>query len=266
MKNVLLLVHDDAGQEARLQVALDLTRALGGHLTCLDVVVMPEFVADYDAGAAAALLLENARAQEAEHRDRVAARLAKEDVPYDWRGATGDLASTVRTAAALADIVVVNRELESATEPDMLRIAGELVVKSGKPVLAVPEGVGRLDVSRAVIAWDGSAAAEAAVRAATPLLAVAESVVIVQISDGSVRQEATEAAAYLSRHGIKPEVRFLPSDKHSVEAVLIDTVRNENAGYLVMGGFGHSRLIEAVFGGVTRDLLRESPVPLLLAH
>ena len=40
MKNILLLVHDDAGQEARLQVALDLTRALGGHLTCIDVVRM----------------------------------------------------------------------------------------------------------------------------------------------------------------------------------------------------------------------------------
>lgn len=46
MKTLLLLVHDDAGQEARLQAALDLTRALDGHLTCVDIAPIPVFAGD----------------------------------------------------------------------------------------------------------------------------------------------------------------------------------------------------------------------------
>ena len=58
MKNILLLVHEDNGQEARLQAALDVTRALKGHLNCLDVVIMP-VVVGYDwGGYGTAMLLE----------------------------------------------------------------------------------------------------------------------------------------------------------------------------------------------------------------
>ena len=70
MKNVLLLVHEDAGQEARLQAALDLTRALDGHLQCLDVSLMPVLAsAPYD-GVGQALLLEDERTREDDNKIR----------------------------------------------------------------------------------------------------------------------------------------------------------------------------------------------------
>src|SRR3546814_21012392 len=80
MKNVLLLVHDDSGQEARLQCALDLTRALSGHLFCMDVVQVPVLVgAEFGAAQAQAMLLEDTRETEAANERKVKARLKVED-------------------------------------------------------------------------------------------------------------------------------------------------------------------------------------------
>ena len=76
MKNVLVLAHDDEGQEARLQAALDATRALGGHLTCIDVVSPPLVLTDPYAGAAMAVTIDYARQVEEENRARLRRRLA----------------------------------------------------------------------------------------------------------------------------------------------------------------------------------------------
>lgn len=80
MKNILLLVHDDVGEEARFQAALDLTRALDGHLTCVDVVPLPVMVGDFYSGASEAMLLADNGQRETVHRERIEARLAHEDV------------------------------------------------------------------------------------------------------------------------------------------------------------------------------------------
>ena len=89
---------------------------------------------------------------------------------------------------------------------------------------------------------------------------------IVECSDGSVKVPAEEAAAYLSRHGIKPIVRRFDTVIDLPSTILLDQIDACKAAYLVMGGFGHSRFMEAVLGGVTRRMLHECPVPLFMAH
>ena len=76
MKTILLLVHEDEGQEARLQSALDVARVVDGHLKCLDVAVIPVFVGDFYSGAGEAMLLADERRNEADNRARIEARLA----------------------------------------------------------------------------------------------------------------------------------------------------------------------------------------------
>ncbi|WP_010162380.1 universal stress protein [Sphingomonas sp. PAMC 26617] len=267
MKNILVLVHDDEGQEARLQVALDLVRGLGGHLTCVDVVAVPLFVGDYLGAGGDALLLADEQQRESRNAIALKSRLVQEDVPHDWRDATGDPASCVRAAAKLADLIVVNRRLDEGWYPDMTGIAGDLVLKSRKPVMAVPETANRLDVSgHAVVAWDGSDSAEAALRAAVPLLALAASVTVVQIDDGSVSVPATEAAEYLARHDIHAEVQIETGKRRTVADILATVLRSRDAAYLVMGGFDRARWVESLFGGVTATMLKGCPVPVLMAH
>lgn len=267
MKNVLVLMHDDAGQEARFQCALDLTRAIDGHLTCLDVSMLPVAIDDYGVFGGTATLIADEQAAERRNRARMEPRLGDEEVGYTWIDVTGDLASSLRDAAAISDVLVLNRQLAGTTYPDMFGLAGEVVVKSGKPVLAVPESARRFDAfGHAMVAWDGSRESEAALRAAVPLLQLAERVTILEIHDGSINLPAFEAAEYLSRHGIKATILQRSSAVDSPSTVILNELTESAASYLVMGGFGHSRMVEAMIGGVTRRMLRECPVPLFLAH
>lgn len=265
MKNVLMLAHDDAGQEARFQAALDIARALEGHLICVGVTEMPVMSGEFYASALDAELLADAREREETNRAALEARLAREDVPWNWLDMTGMIAPAVKDAARLADIVVLNRQLDGVAFPDMRGITAEVAIGSGKAVVAVPQDARGFRVGgRALVAWDGSQAAMHAVQAATPLLAIAERVDILEIEDGSVRAPAEDAAAYLSRYGIHATILRQGARGNSVSALILAEARG--ASYVVMGGFGHSRIAEALFGGTSRDLLAESPTPLVMAH
>ena len=267
MKNILLLVHDDAGQEARFQAALDLTRALEGHLTCLDVSVMPAVVGEFDAGYAQAMMLADEQARESENRKRIEQRLAREDVPWNWLDTVDGLAQAVERNSDLADIIVVNRQLDSDSIPDMRGVASEVAIGSGKTIVAVPESwAGFETAGHAMIAWDGSDEAMNAVQAAVPLLKLARVVTLVEVKDGTVENRAEDAAAYLSRHGIKAVVVRRSGKSRPTADVLVAEAKAEGADYIVMGAFGRSRIVEAIFGGVSRAMLTASPIPIVMRH
>jgi len=266
MKNVLLLVHDDAGEEARFQAALDLTRALSGHLTCLDIVQLPMMVGiDPMIGNAEALILDNLRQREAANRTRIEARLKSEDVPWNWVDATGDIAPLLKTESDLADIIVLNTALTDTSEPNMRMVVSEVAMHSGKPVAAVPEAAhGLATHGNALIAWNGSSEVADTMRAVTPLLTKAQTVSIVTFGQvGGVPAE--EAATYLSRHGIEPRIDRRDAEAN-VATGLLKLCSDRRPSYCVMGAYSHARIRESLFGGVTRRMLAESPVPLILGH
>ena len=265
MKNILVLIHDDAGQEARLQAALDVTRAVGGHLTCLDVTaLLPEF-GDHLGVSGGAMLVELEREAESANRAKLKPRLAVEDVAWSWKDTTDYVEPALDNAAALADLVVVNHALEELPEPDIRALASLLVLRSRRPVLAVPnEPLGFQASGSALVAWDGSREAADALGSAVPLLRLAERVTLLQVEDGSVSLPAEEAASYLSRHDIHAVI-VRKSGNSAAEAIL-DSACGGPFDYLVMGAYGHSRITEALLGGVTRRLLKDCPIPILLVH
>lgn len=267
MKNILLLVHDDAGQESRFQAALDVARALEGHLTCLDVAILPPVMAmDVIESQGSSILLADERQREENNRTRLEQRLAHEGVSWNWIDVVGYLEPALSEAADLADLIVVSRRLDSFPLPDMQHVAGDLVVKSGKPVLAVPDDADKFDAAgTALVAWDGSHAAAAALRAAVPLLRLAEKVVLLELVKPDDDPWVDDAATYLSRHGIHAVVRHDRLTGPAGDALLAEAESGRYA-YLVMGGFGHLRFVEGVFGGVTRTMLNKSPIPILMAH
>jgi nucleotide-binding universal stress UspA family protein len=266
MKNVLLLVHDDAGQEARLQAALDLTRALSGHLICIDAVEMP-VVVDGFAGSGMAILLADERERAADNRAAIEPRLAREGVSWSWTEATGYLPDCVVEASKTADLIVLNRHIDPVSVPDMRRIVGDVLTQSRALVVAVADpGRGFEAGGKAMIAWDGSERVMASLQRAVPLLALASDVKIVQV--GELNDDALtveEAATYLSRHGIHAEVEIVPEADSVAVAVRIEAERY-GADYLVMGAYSHSRMREALFGGVTRAMLTACSLPMVLGH
>jgi nucleotide-binding universal stress UspA family protein len=266
MKNILVLIHDDTGQESRLLAAMDLTRALNGHLTCIDVAIVPTLVGDYD-GSGTAMLLDDERQRETTNRMLLQGRLTAASMAYSWIDECGFLSLCMREAANDADLIILNRELDEIKYPDMLKVVGEVMIKSRKPIVAVPANATGFDVSgAALIAWDGSDQAGTAMRAAVPLLSLAGSVTILEIDDGSLQQPALEAVDFLARRNVKATVLHEAASSVPAGAIILKKIEAVGASYLVMGGFGHSRFIESAFGGVTRQMLKNSPVPLFLIH
>ncbi|BAV63238.1 universal stress protein [Sphingobium cloacae] len=264
MKNILFLAHDDEGQEARLQAALDLTRALDGHLSCIDVTMVPNFAGDYD-GMGSAMLLADERDREASNKASLQARLASEDVAWSWGDATGFAAEAVLDAAALADLIVLNRKLDQIPHPDFAELASRVVMKARKPVVAMPDDVIGFKLGRALIAWDGQASSAATMRACIPLLALAEEVQIFMARDGAEQTEPTEAAQYLSRHNIHASVHIVDDGLTPADHLIADEAANWHADYVLMGAYGRGRLMET-FGGVTKRMLAHGKLPLILGH
>jgi nucleotide-binding universal stress UspA family protein len=267
MKNVLLLVHDDDGQEARIQAALDATRALGGHLTCVHVTEFAPVVGDAFGMSGAIAVLEVEQESESAHRAVIERRIARENVPFDFVEMTGDLDACIEEAGRLADLIVVNSEMAQLFQRGVYGLVERLVVKSDKAILSVATEWGFRPADPVLVAWDGSGPASAAVRAAVPLLKLSESVVLYEVDDGKLADEAEDAASYLSRHGIYAEiVRDRAPSTDFVEPLLLSKMESGRFGWAVMGAFSKSRLREGLFGGTTKRVLKEAPIPLLIAH
>jgi nucleotide-binding universal stress UspA family protein len=141
---------------------------------------------------------------------------------------------------------------------------------SGRLVLVIPPQGGRPVPRRIAIAWDGSARAARAVSDALMFLRTAELVVAVTVSgekDLSHMAPGAGLAAYLARHDVGDcKLATLSAKQADVAARLRLFVAEEDIEMIVMGAFVHSRLREAMLGGVTRSMLDDAPLPLFLAH
>ncbi|MGO9742137.1 MAG: universal stress protein [Roseiarcus sp.] len=167
------------------------------------------------------------------------------------------------------DFVVVGQN-EPGRAPNLDEIAGQLLEESGRPVLVVPaihrDGANFASIA---VAWDGSATSARALGDAMPILERADKVEIVSIvganTHKAVMQGGERIADRLARGGVAAAYKRLPSEEDAANA-LLSYIADTGADMLVAGGYGHSRLREALFGGVTRTLLSSQTLPLFLSR
>jgi nucleotide-binding universal stress UspA family protein len=269
MKTIMLHVHDDAEQANRLEIALDLARLDGGHISCVQVTGIDNYATEPFAemfGMAA--MVDTIHDQDRMVRQAMETRLRQENIPWDWRCFDGGLVETLIAQSRLADVIVIGKpEAGRGGTVPPTSIIGEIVMHAGAPLLVVPPGQRRMIATGpAMLAWNGSAEAAHAMRAAVPLLRHAAAVHIVEVDDDHPGKPASEAANYLERHGIHAEVHDWPAKGRHTSVALLHAITELDAAYLVMGAYGHSRLREMVLGSVTRALIARAQVPLLLVH
>ncbi len=141
---------------------------------------------------------------------------------------------------------------------------------SGRPLLLTPSGSKpNLRPQQIMIASDGSVEALRAMRAAVELISDECEVRVVMVDPQPFKvgeEPGADEATYLSRHGAKVTVDRIPSSGASVSEALAKHAKDQGAELLVMGGYGHSRLRERLFGGVTKSILNAPPIPVLLMH
>jgi nucleotide-binding universal stress UspA family protein len=146
-----------------------------------------------------------------------------------------------------------------------------LALESGRPVLVVPYAGRFGEIGRnVVVAWKPGRESARAVFDALPILLAAEKVHILEIREKGRNANAlapdTTIAAALARHGIKPSVRTSVLGDIGVGDEILSRLSDLDADLLVMGAYGHSRMRELVFGGVTRHIARHMTVPTLFSH
>ena len=271
MKSILLHVGDDPLFESRLQAGLDLSRYFEGHLECLQTRRVPAFLGADTAGFAgsAAMIMQlvedEARYAEAE-RKNLQARLDKEQVAFSWADALGDPEQTLADRSLLSDAIVMS--IPDGETPELGRTLAAVVTRADAPVLAVPPHQAGIRFDGGIlIGWKSTTEAGRAVKAALPLLRRASRVDIATVdSDESGDYPAAAVARYLSRHDIHVEVHHRTSGGQSTADTLLGVALERDSNLLVMGGYGRSRAMEFLLGGVTRRLISVSGIPLLLAH
>jgi nucleotide-binding universal stress UspA family protein len=136
---------------------------------------------------------------------------------------------------------------------------------SGRPVLVAPPSPPQSVGGNLVVAWNRTAAAARALNTAMPLFDKADRIRLVYVDTGAkAGPSAEEAAVYVERHGFSVEIETIKSDSKAVGDSLLRY--SQNADLLVMGAYSHSRLREVVLGGVTRHVLANAEVPVLMVH
>jgi len=270
IKTILFHVHDDDSIMERLQVGLSLARACGAHLHCLHVTPIEAYtiVDSFGATFVNQDIVSAFEEEAAKLRQRIETQLGIEDVSWDYEEITGELMPHLVQSAALADILITGREPhEREFGGPAVTLVGDLLGQIRTPILITGDRMMDFDpFAPAVIAWNGSYEAANAVRAAVPLLKMASRVTVVQFSEERQRRfPSTLLVEYLSRHGIHAELESRTTSG-DIESALVNYAERHGASLIVMGGYGHSRAGEFLFGGVTRGLIKECPIALLMSH
>ncbi|MDP8912460.1 MAG: universal stress protein [Pseudomonadota bacterium] len=269
MKSILLHIAHDRGTDARVEAALSVAHSYNGHVNCINVTPHDFLLTGDPLGPAATMpvVVDDVRRREEELRDRIEGRLRREGVSWEWRQLSGIPQQMIVEQSRLADLIVMSLPgAAGAFAVPPASMTGTVAIHARAPVLAVPTEGGSLKlVGPALVAWNGSQESAHALRLALPMLRLASVVHIVTISDTPLDFPPAEASRYLARHNVLSQMHEWPHSGKSVADALLDAAASMQCGYIVMGAYGRPRVLEAVFGGVSRDLLHGS-TPLVLAH
>ncbi|OQW61657.1 MAG: hypothetical protein A4S17_14635 [Proteobacteria bacterium HN_bin10] len=278
-RDVLVIVAEAAADEPAIALAEALAGQSGKcHLAAAFLTPLPDEPLAYEPTVVAGVwaeLLGRARKEAEAERKKVEARLQQSAQGAALRAAEAlsrDLGRVAAVHARYADVAVMTRPSEGAGAELREEIIEGVLFHSGRPALiAPPSWKGSAIGKRVVVAWDASREATRALSEADDILDYAEAVTVLTVDAkpkmfGHGDQPGANIAAHLSRRGLPAEVRNVDSMGRSASAAILDEARTLDADLIVMGGYAHSRLRELVFGGATRELLRATTIPLLMAH
>ena len=266
-----LMVHFDGepSSHPRLRMAVELARRFEAALIGIaGRPYLPSFLANENAG------LQEKDEQEEMTRalaeiGRRFSNVAKQVAHAEWRGILGDVVQVVTNEARAADLIVIGQRQDARSSYYTLDPSAA-IVRMGRPVLLVPQGVESLEARRVMLAWKDAREARRAIRDAIPFLMRAEQVMIVEVcehgEEAQSQQHMKDLKEYLFRHEVVVTEQAYLHSEQPVASELLRFAKDEGADLLVAGAYGHSRLGQWIFGGVTRGLLENSPICALFSH
>lgn len=267
---LMVYVNADRVSKQLVSVAAGIADKFSAKLIGLSALaIMPPFAAE------GVVIVDNAtefdiakmktKLAEDENKFRASAGAGRQ---IEWRSALEFPTQTLMSEARCADLIVV----EKGKSDDIYRTLdiGAAILGAGRPFLVVPAAVKSLAADHVVVGWKDTREARRAVQDALPFLHEAKRVTIMEICGKDemdiARNRVGDVVLYLARHRIKAECRVEIQAHGSGADQIIALAEDEGADLMVTGAYGHSRLNEWIFGGMTRDLLSSSPICCLMSH
>lgn len=273
LKSILTYWDSNDRGDGRTSTAVELARRFDGHLT------VAALACDPDIPPSAFGTFPGIEMAEIYQQSRTRAEaLANEATGHvERQGIKGEATALVTTYAGLAaafgrlarfaDLVVLSQPAVSGSAQAATNLLEGALFDGDAATLVCPAGVAKLPGERILIGWNGDREALRAVRRAMPLLRGARTVEIAVVDPGGGAGEpGADLAVFLARHGIGVDITTHARAGQGVGELLLRRAVDIDADLLVMGAYGHSRFREYVLGGVTREMLEDAPVPVLMAH
>ena len=286
IRSVLALIDGGSASEQALKAAVQVGLAFDAHVEVLHVEpplnplvpVMPEGVSV----AGAAQLADDLEADQRKRSDHARALFNTHCVeaglkviePDDERIAIASFALRVVSGhdnpelahrGRLVDLIIMGRPDEADGGVDSAALEAALF-DTGRPVLIAGNAPLKIKDAHMVVAWDGSREATRSLSAAMPFLEAANSTVVMSVTDEQPRMDLDDLGVYLRSHGIDSEPLVTARDERTIAETLHRELVAQNADLTIMGAYGHSVIGEFLFGGVTRDMLKDQDLTLFLAH
>ena len=273
--SLMIYVEESDSANARIELACDLADLLDAGLIGISGGVPDMPVVDpYTGGATFGeiwrqeqqIAADEIKSAETRFRRIAGARRSH----MAWRGQVDYPAELVAAEARAADLIVLG-QTSLRPPPRLAADPGDVIMAAGRPVLVVPEKPPQTQMlDHALVAWKDCREARRAVADALPLLAKAKKATVIAIVESgdevAARRSVEDAANFLRLHGANATALALPADAQSVAEQILTYAEANGVGLIVLGGYGHARAREWIFGGVTQTLLRKSPVCCLFSH
>jgi len=275
IKDLVVNLTVGADGDPAAQYAVSIAEAFEAHIAGIafayDPVITPTVMDGLSAAWVDTQRTENRAAAQAAI-DRFEALAKREGLSAEHRiieASLGGAASLFGRIARRFDLAVVGQMDPERMMPDDLLIESALF-ESGRPVVVVPyiQKAG-LKLDRVMVCWDSSRNAARAIADALPFLKRGKMIEIVMVASGGGKTDelpGVDLGEHLARHDLKVDVKRLVATDVDVANVILSHAADCGADFIVMGGYGHSRLREFVLGGATRGILESMTAPVLMAH
>jgi len=286
-KVILSPVHGGEACKRALTSAYEIAKSSSGHIQALHVKTdSKEAVPLLGEGMSGSMIEEMIDLADRDAKERADAAKAMVDefasannIPItdnpaaaggpslSWLQEEGREDERLANRGRVVDLIVMGQPSDKTSHPSLLTLHAA-IFETGRPVLMLPENAPGTVGKNVVIAWNGASEAANAVAGSMPLITVADKVTIVTVdTEKSIgRIGGEELAHYLGCHGVAAECRSIDAQKNPVDQVISNFCSEIGSDLLVMGAFTHSRLIQIILGGVTRHIINNANVPVLLIH
>jgi nucleotide-binding universal stress UspA family protein len=275
IKDIVAYLKPGDGRDAATDYAISVAEAFGAHIAGVAFAYEPVIPASVMGGISVDLI----ESQRSENEQAAKAAIAKFNKLTDREGLSSETRMLNASMAGGADLFgrIARRfdlSVVGQAEPDVVAptdlVIEAAMFESGRPVIVVPyiQKTG-LTLDQVMVCWDGSKTAARAIADSLPFLERAKKVELVIVTGETGKTDelpGVDFGQHLARHDINVDVKRIARGSIDVRDVILSYAADSGTDFIIMGGYGHSRLREFILGGVTRGILSSMTVPVLMAH